>query len=240
MHRPLPAALGPLTQRVDALHFYDDEIDALVAALPPIPLTYGPSNAGLIALNLAFHNIGTLRVANEAVLSFRTLWLSGLITGVALPARLLFELWGAACYAEDLTIMLADQGRHSTAFDRSAELFLGSRYPVPQFSGDIVDIPSIHVMDMVRAIRRVRPDATDTYSFLSEACHPNYLQQTYFWMAGPIGDNWGNDRFRSYAQGLFERLVDTVEATIKGLVEASRNVQRQSGEYIAADRKRAK
>ena len=235
MTQTLPAALSALTTRVDALHLYDDEIDGLVRLLPPLPLSYSPSNTGLVALNLALHNVGTLRAANEAVEAFKTLWDAGLLTSIVLPARLLFELLGAACYSENLVEAISDSNQSSAVFDRSVELFLGSRHPVPQFDGRFAEIKSIHVMDLVRAIMRHRADATEVYGFLSEACHPSYLQHSYLWMAGPTGDNWGNEKFAGYASKLLDRLVRCVEDTAVRIVDVSRTVQRHCRSHIEPD-----
>jgi hypothetical protein len=224
--RSLPAPLRPLTARLDALQLGTEEIAEITAHLPTAPATSVPSRDRQVALNLAYYNLGTLRVAAETISAIQTLWTADLLTGVPLQARLLFELWGAACFTEKLANRLGDHELEENTFELSERLIGGSPFPVPRpWAGDSSLLP-VHVMDLVRSIEPVRKEAPEDYDFLSDASHPNYLQQMSFWMAGSAADNWRDRRFADYALGMLTRLVDLTETSLAGIKRASRSLQR--------------
>lgn len=232
MVRSLPAPLAPLTARLEALQLGSEEIGAITAYLPAAPLASLPTGDQEVALNLGYYNLGTLRVAKETVSSIRTLWGEGLLTAVPLQARLLFELWGASSFTQKLAAGLRGGRDDIDIADLAARLVAGTRSPPLLGEGGEANLTSVHVMDFVRSIEASPGGASDDYDFLSEACHPNYLQQTYVWMAGAAGDNWNSERFADYALGILTRLVDLTEASLAGIKQASRAVERDLAPYF--------
>lgn len=228
-----------ISARVAALHFYDDDLEAANRRLPSLPLSYPPSNAGLVALTLALHNRSVLQVANEMVLAIEVLWNAKIVTALALPARMLFELWAAAAFGADLANRLGDGGSRSETFDRAVELLLGTRYETPLGTGKASEIEAIRVKKMLKVLESLRHETRDDYSFLSEATHPNQLQHGWLFMAGGRGDNWSNAKFGAYAEHWLTRLLDIVELSMGGVITLSRALQDTCWSHISADVKEA-
>lgn len=229
-----------IAARIAALNLYDDDVDVAVGRLPPMPLSYAPSNNGLVGLTLALHNRGVLQIANEMVLAIEVLWNAKLITAMALPARLLLELWASAAFGADLATRLGDPAGHSETFDRAVELLLGTRHEAPlAWSGEPSKIEGVRVKNMLKVLEAHRPETRDDYAFLSEASHPNQLQQTYLFMAGARGDNWSNATFAAYAEGWLSRLLDIVELSMAGILERSRTLQDNCWSHISKDLNKA-
>lgn len=65
------------------------------------------------------------------VLAIDILWRAKLVTAMALPARMLLELWAAAAFGADLASRVGDASTHSETFDRAVKLLLarGTTHP---------------------------------------------------------------------------------------------------------------
>lgn len=225
-----------IAARVANLHFYDDHVDTAINRLPSLPLSYSPSNSGLVALTLALHNRGVLQIANEMVLAIDVLWRAKLVTAMALPARLLLELWAAAAFGADLSSRVGDASTHSETFDRAVKLLLGTRHEAPLGTGERSEIEGVRVKKMLKVLEGLRLETRDDYSFLSEATHSNQLQQQWLFMAGERGNNWSNPKFATYAEGWLTHLLDIVELSMAGIIERSRTLQDACWPHIANDR----
>lgn len=89
---------------------------------------------------------------------------------------------------------------------------------------------------MLKVLEGLRPETRDDYCFLSEATHPNQLQQQWLVMAGERGNNWSNPKFATYAEGWLTHLLDIVELSMAGIIERSLTLQDACWPHIANDR----
>jgi len=156
--------------------------------------------------------------ADQAVTTFLTLWRNGLFTTISLPARLMYELWGATHFAGQTLAQMQDSSKIEQALRRTQRLTIGARSEVELPWGSITDERSIHVMDFVRSLTDAYPQAEDTYAYLCESCHPSYLRLMTWLMAGPPLQNWTNKKFRESAHNLIDRTLQSVEQALEGIV----------------------
>jgi hypothetical protein len=174
--------------------------------------------------------------ADQAVATFLNLWRSGLFTTISLPARLAYELWGAAHFAWQTLVRMHESGKVDTALATSQRLVLGARSEVLLPWGGATDEKSIHVMDFVRSLADIYPPAEDTYDFLCESCHPSYLRLTTWSLAGPPLQNWTNEKFRQHAHILIDRTLQAFERALEGITLDTTKTLELALPYIEADR----
>jgi len=212
------------------------DLSSLVQRLPSVPLNYSPSPEGLVALQLAlFVLLGCLASADESVAAFLHLWRGGLFTTISLPARFIFELWGGAHFGLETIVRMHESGQVDTASGRSHRLLTGARSEVVLPWGRVADAKAIHIMDFVRTLDDIYPQARSTYGFLCESCHPSFTMLSYWSLAGPRAQNWTNERFRDHAHNLLTRTLEAVERALEGIaVDTTRTLQ-LSLPYIEAD-----
>ena len=89
-------------------------------------------------------------------------------------------------------------------------------------------------MKFIQHLDKHEPGTKHDYNFLCEACHPSFVQQSYFWMAGSAGDNWTNEVFREHAHDLLEQLILTGERATLGLFKATEQLTAVSKPFITA------
>ncbi len=179
---------------------------------------------------LILFNIGSLRVALDLAEAADFLFSIGKITSACLQIRLLFELWGSVdfgsticgrvCEATDLRDAVTLEGISAPI----SKLISGSRFQVTLPRGGETDVRSYNVMKFIDHLDKCEPGNAKIYDFLCEACHPSFVQQSYFWMAGSKGDNWTNQAFRRHAHELLEQLIAAAEKATAGLAHATEHV----------------
>ncbi|MFC2004321.1 hypothetical protein ACFLUK_02125 [Chloroflexota bacterium] len=204
-------------ERLTQVKNWIPNLSHLIERMPDIPLTYTPSTQGIIAINLSLFVLGCMTFANQAATTFLILWRSGIFTTISLPARLMYELWGAAHFAGQTLTQMQDSGKVEQALAKSRRLTIGARSEVQLPWGGTSDERSIHVMDLVRSLTDIYPQAEDTYGFLCESCHPSNLRLMTWSMAGPPLQNWTNKKFRDHGHNLIDRTLQAVEQALEGI-----------------------
>ncbi len=210
----------------------------LYERLPDIPLSYGPSSRGTVAINLVLFVLGCMTFTDQAVTVFLNLWRNGLFTTISLPARLMYELWGATHFARHTLSQMHDSGKVDKALAIVQRLTLGARSEVRLPWGGTATESSIHVMDFVRSLADIYPQAENTYDFLCESCHPSYLRLTTWSLAGPPLYNWTNEKFREHGHSLIDRTLQAVEQALDGIALDTTKTLELALPYIDADRLR--
>lgn len=210
-------------------------LSSLIEKLPDIPLSYMPSTQGSVAIQLSLLVLGYVNFADQAIAAFLTLWRNGRFTTISLPARLMYELWGAAHYARHTIEEMHDSGEVQTPLEKTKRLMLGVRSEVQLPWGGFSDEKSIHVMDFVRSLVDIYPQAEETYGFLCESCHPSHLRLTTWLMAGHPLQNWTNEKFREHAHSLIDRTLEAVEQALQGIAYDTTKTLELALPYIEAD-----
>lgn len=210
-------------------------LSSLIERLPDIPLSYKPSTQGSVAIQLSLLVLGYVNFADQAIAAFLTLWRTGRFTTISLPARLIYELWGATHFTRKTLAHMQISGEVEKALAKTKRLVIGVRSEVQLPWGGFSDEKSIHVMDFVRSLTDIYPQAEETYGFLCESCHPSHLRLTTWLMAGPPLQNWTNEKFREHGHSLIDRTLEAVEQALQGIACDATKTLELAFPYIEAD-----
>ena len=223
-------------KRLTSLRGWRPDLSHLIERLPDIPLDYTPSMQGVVGVNLSLYVLGCMTFADQATVAFLKLWGDGLFATISLPARLIYELWGATHFAWQTLVQMQDSGDVPRALARTQRLTLGARSEVQLPWGGTTSEKAIHVMDLIRLLVDVHPRADHDYTFLCESCHPSYLRLTSWSLSGPIVGNWANEKFRQQAHCLIDRTLGVTERALNGIAtEVSRTLE-LALPYVEADK----
>lgn len=133
-------------QRLTRIEDWQPNLLHLIERLPDIPLNYSPSNQGTVAIQCSLYVLGCMTFAKHASATFLKLWQDGLFVTISLPARLIYELWGAAHFARQTLVQMQDSGDIDKALTKTLRLALGSRSEVRLPWGGTTSEKSIHVL----------------------------------------------------------------------------------------------
>ena len=160
--------------------------------------------------------------------SFPPIWNDGNFLLCGLTARAALEITGAIQFIFEGIDQPNSKLLSQT--ERFRRLLLGASGEIRLPMGERSDLRPINVMEFVRALDRINPRLSDDYEWLCNAAHPCSMQHTYFLMAGPILDNWENEKFAAHALEDLDRLLMCFEASIsivsakaKSISELSKN-----------------
>jgi hypothetical protein len=166
------------------------------------------------ALNYAIRN-GKLGVTISK--AFIINWNCGVFEILSLFVRFLFEIWGATHYAKNLLKKMKESEDPLLFSKKFQRLYCGARSEVEDPWGRIVTEKSVNVMDFIRSLEDIYPDAERTYNFLCESCHPNDFMIMYWTMAGPFLSNFENESFSLQGHKLINDTLFAMEKALKGL-----------------------
>lgn len=192
----------------------------------------------ILITQLVLFTTGSLRVAYDLTTAAESLFREGKITPTCLQLRLLFEYWGAVTFASALSDRVRDAVdlRNAETLESVvvpiSRLIGGSRIPVRLPRGGKTKTKSFNVMKFIQHLEKREAGTEETYNFLCEACHPSFIQQWYFWMAGSEGDNWTNDKFRAHVHTLLEQLTFAGESAALGLARATEHLTAVSRPFV--------
>lgn len=218
--------------RLEALPVCIREASAVISSLGVTGPMMDPRGhvRTILIIQLILFSTGSLRVAYDLTKAAELLFREGRVTPTCLQLRLLFEYWGAVALASTLCDRVRDAANLEDAATLEGvvypinRLIAGSRSPVKLPRGGDTPATSYNVMKFIQHLEKREPGTEQIYNFLCETCHPSFVQQTYFWMAGTEGDNWTNDVFREHAHALLEQLVLAGETAAFGLAQATKHV----------------
>ena len=159
-------------------------------------------------------------------------WLSGQFVVVPLNARFVLETWGAIHFARLTLERLVHEGDVEREEERTNRLTFGARSPVQLPWGGVTDTQSFNVLEFIRGLKDERSDAEELYNFLSEASHPNMIQNFYFQMAGPPISNWNNEKFKQHGHSLLNKALEAFEASTRGMEQDVVIVLKEGTDYI--------
>lgn len=191
-----------------------------------------PPPEAAIASRLATYAVNLFAMACQVRSIVRDQWLAGLFLVVPLNTRFVLEAWGAIHFARLTLDRLVQEGDLKREEQRTNRLTFGARSQVRLPWGGIADMQSFNVLEFVRGLTDVRPDAEELYNFLSEASHPNMIQNFYFQMAGPPISNWDNQAFNNHGHSLLNRTLEAFEASARGMEQDVAMLLKNGTQYI--------
>jgi len=98
------------------------------------------------------------------------------------------------------------------------KLFEGVRSEVLLPWGSPAAENPIHVMDAIRSLQKVNPEAMQTYEDLCESAHANLPRFMEWYHLGKAGDNWSNQTVERRGHLLLDRTVTAVEMAVSGML----------------------
>jgi hypothetical protein len=210
---------------------------SLTNKLPRIPLEYNPSPSGLEAVRISLYVMTNASIAQEVSRAFLILWRMGLTSTISLPVRQIYEIWGASHYSYKLLNEMGNLNDNNILKIQlnTARLLNGARSEVELPWGGLTNEKSIHVMDFIRELKDVCPEAEKTYDFLCESCHPSFIRLTDWSLAGPRLSNWDNNVFNNRGHKLLQYTLSAIEIALNGLALDTKNALELAMPIIRAD-----
>ncbi len=199
------------------------------AALKKIPV--GPFEIQLsteleFAYSLALFTQSGVIVVDQLFDNVRLLWSEGRMVGLSGLVRLSVEYWGAIYFGQKIIKTYLDDKDLEKAISKTARLTFSAKTPVKLPWGGVTKNEAYSVMTFIDALSAEHPDTRQSYDFLCEASHPNFLQNTYFTMASRVYDNYRNEAFKTHAHELLDRTIAILETTADGIAtDAERTLE---------------
>lgn len=175
------------------------------------------SKASNLAILIGAYASSVFSVAFQSCAEVKRLWEAGQFVLVPLVVRYVYESWGAVHFSKSTLDRLISEEDVAREEKRVTRLTFGARtndLKLPD--GRYATEKSFSVMTFIRSLVEVG-ESEDTYSFLSEACHPSMVQSKYFQLAGPPLANWRNANYKAHGHELLERMTRIIESTCSGL-----------------------
>ena len=208
---------------------YLSRFEQLVALLEMEPPRPAGLPSGLLADQLTplesvirraviFYEIGLWARTRETTASILCLWKEGYLAASASLVRLLFELWAASEYQTAALSRFENDRDYERVARIVDRLFEGVRDEVLMPRGQPASQTSIHVLDTIRHLSNVFPEAESTYDQLCESSHANQPRFFEWWLTGRLGDNWTNTQVQERGHNLLEQTVTVAETSVHGIV----------------------
>ena len=190
------------------------------------------SDASTLAIRIALYANSIFSVTFQSFPEIRTLWSSGQFVFVPLVVRYIYECWGAVHYSKKTLQRLILEENIERELNRVNRLTNGSRSEVQLPFGGYANETSINVLTFIQSLSDIDAESEKKYAFLSEACHPNMFQSTYFQMAGPPSSNWENEKFKEHGHKLLEETVSIIESISSGIQDDLSEILESSEKYV--------
>lgn len=201
--------------------------------------TPDPSVGASVALRLGVYANNIFSTSLQVSKEIENQWLKGLFVLVPMSSRFVVESWGAIHFARitlDRLIKYKDAEREENRVKRfifGSRVDKNSRVQLP--FGGVTDNQSFNVMDFIDSLSDVSEESIEDYKFLSEASHPNFIQSTWFQLAGPPLPNWSNDAYKIIGHPLLERTVQAIERATSGIQSDMVHILAASTHYVNAE-----
>jgi hypothetical protein len=201
-----------------------DGLSEYISQLPRAPFDEALDTESTVRFLLCIYIIGSVRSAQEVCSAFQLSWFAGQFLAASMLIRMLVELWGAVLFAESKVLPKIESGEPLVANERVVKLLFGSKSGVRGPSGELLVEPPVNVLEFVRATDAARPGTLGDYSFLCDAAHPSYLQNTYLLFAGSQLDNWRNEVFAREMHETLDRTLTIGTVALDGLTAAATRI----------------
>jgi len=208
--------LAPLMQEIEGIEFHDEssKLGALIHHM------FENAQSTNVSLNrvIIYTLFNCICKTIEAKQGFILLFNNDLFSSAFSLNRTIFELWAAACFVEK-TVRDFYTSRNEAKLTKIAnKLFAGTRYPTElPWDEPSTDKP-VHINEMLAELKQCHPGAEDTYGFLCEYCHPNFLYNMEAYLASSQDVLWENPRFR-------EKITMALEKQFSSLLQALRGIK---------------
>jgi hypothetical protein len=161
--------------------------------------------------------MGAWSRTQETTEAIRMLWGRGYVATGAVLARLLFEIWAASKYFSDALSTYIDKHDLEKLQQKVNKIIEGVRSEVLMPWGAAAAETPVHVLDTIRGLRGICPDAMEKYEDLCESAHANQPRFMEWWFLGKMGDNWTNETVQQRGHDLMARTTGAIEIAVSGV-----------------------
>jgi hypothetical protein len=185
--------------------------------LPTAPFSVEPTREQHTAYSLvSFARSGAI-VVDQLIDNAGLLWSEGRMVGISSLIRFALEYWAAVHFGRKILETYLTDKNIEEAMSKTARLTTSGKTPVRLLWGGLTENKAYSVMSFIDVLSKTHPNAKDDYDFLSEASHPNFLQNFYFIMASRVYDNFSNEVFKKHAHEVMERTIVALERVAEGI-----------------------
>lgn len=192
--------------------------------LPAGPFEIRFSAEQAVAYQLASFSVNGLSVFRQLSENVELLWKEGRMIGVSGLVRFGIEYWAAIRFGLKVIQDLENDGDIKKAQNRTVRLTQSGKTPVSLPWGGLTTEKAYSVQAFIENLGAHEPSVQLSYDFLSEASHPNSLQNAYFLMASRGSDNFSNDVFKKHAHKLLNKTTNALEKTAIGIAHDTKEV----------------
>jgi hypothetical protein len=186
--------------------------------IPHPPLEAAPSlSQSVIHRAVTFYELGIWCRAGETMEAIISLWREGYLSSSAALSRLIFELWCASHFMSENLKVYSQHKDISKLGQVVDKLFEGVRSEVLLPWGAPASEKPIHVLDTIRSISHIFPNAMSVYETLCESAHANQPRFMEWWCLGKTGDNWTNETVQARGHALIDATIDVLEKATIGI-----------------------
>jgi hypothetical protein len=201
-----------------------DELRSSFAKRPGVFFTTkNPTPGASVAIRLGVYANNIFSTSLLVSCEIENQWRRGQFVLVPLSSRFLIESWGAVHFARTTLDRLIKDSDVQREENRVSRLTFGSRLDkqseveLPFIDGGSTSFQSFNVMCFIDSLSELGSEPREAYNFLSEASHPNFIQSSYFQLAGPPLPNWKNESYKFHGHQLLERTVKAIELATSGI-----------------------
>lgn len=202
--------------------------------------TAQPTTGASIAIRLCVYASSVFSSALVVSREIENQWKSGVFVLVPIGVRFLVESWGAIHFARITLERLLRENNIEREEERVNRLTHGSRINknsmVRMPFGGETNKQSFNVMDFIDSLADVGNEPAEGYKFLCEASHPNFVQSTYFRLAGPPLANWANDAYKQHSHQLLNKTVEIMELAMAGIKSDFLHMLEVGTSYVESER----
>lgn len=149
------------------------------------------------------------------------LWRKGRFSNGAVLARLAFEIWAATYYLKCEHEKNVSDLDVQKLIKINEKFFEGCKSDVLMFYGSPATKDPVHILDMVRNLKKIHPKAEHDYGFLCESCHPNFPRYMEWCVIDHRTDNWRNKTANKNGHRLLDQTLKLIEKSVSGCLDAS-------------------
>ncbi len=192
--------------------------------IPSPPLESRPSELqSILHRAVSAYEIGVWIRTKETIEAILLLWREGYLSAAASLARILFEFWGLSYYLTQAVTSFQQNNKLEQLSKVVNKVSEGVRSEVIMPWGIPASEKPVHVMDTIRELNKIYPQAIEAYDNLCESAHSNQPRYFEWWLLGKNGDNWTNQTVQKRGHILIEKTIQLLERCIHGINEAVNN-----------------
>lgn len=225
--------LVPIMHDIEEIEFRDeiDKLGRLIDCMFENTLSTNVHLNRVISYTL-FNCIGkTMETKRGFILLFN----EGILSPAFSLNRSIFELWAAACFVEK-AVGDFRRIRNEVKFAKIADkLFSGAKYPAKLPWGDLSTEKPIHIREMITELEQRYAGTGNTYSFLCEYCHPNFLYNFEASLASLVDGIWQNPKFLSNITTTLEKQLSSLEQALLGIKASAKAISDMCLEEYGVD-----